>query len=343
MRAPGYRVAITADAARPDGQSIFGDLGLERLEAAGMAWEVLPEYWDPIPAEQLNRFDAVLSLGHTRFGADTVAHCPSLRHIARFGAGYESIDLDACTANGIAVTNTPDGVRRPVALAALTLVLALAHQLPAKDLLTRQGRWSDRGDFRGHGVDGKTLGIIGFGSVGSELAELAQHIGLTVVGNNRSGRSAAADELGVPLLGLEELLTQSDYVVVTAAQTAENRGFLDAGRLGLMKRSAYFVNVARGTLVDQAALVAALRERRIAGAGLDVFDPEPVELGDELLRLDNVLLSPHSLPWTEEFTRDVSASALGALIDVAGAREPQHLLNRGVLQSEAWLARSAAR
>lgn len=340
MSAETFTVALTADAAFPDGSTAFGDLGLERLIDGGVGWQVLPRHLDPLPIADLEKYQAVLSLGHAAFGKDQVNNLPELRLIARFGAGYETIDLDACTLAGVAVTNTPDAVRRPLALAALTLVLSLALNLPAKDRILRQGRWDEKSRLRGHGVDQKTLGIIGFGSVGAELAALAQGLGFTVMGNNRSGKSERAAELGIELVDVDTLMSASDYVVLTASLTEESRGMIDARRLALMKQSAYFVNVARGALVHQAALTEALRNGAIAGAGLDVFDPEPISPDDELIGMESVILSPHSLPHTEEFTRDASSSAIAAILAIAHGEVPQYLLNPEVLQSEAWIRKS---
>lgn len=328
-----FRVAITADAVRPDGTSIHGDLGLERLTNAGVQWHVLPSYENPIPRPHLQGADAVLSLGHINFGEETLAGAPGLKLVARFGAGYDSIDLDACTRAGVLVTNTPAAVRKPLAAAGLTLVLALAHRLLAKDRLTRASRWEDRERHRGSSIDGATLGIVGFGSVGAELARIAAPLGLKLLGNNRSGRHPEADELGVKLVGLEELLVASDYVVLCAALTPETENLIGQRELELMKPSAFLVNIGRGRLVDTDALRAALRRERIAGAGLDVFEPEPLAADDELLQMENVVLSPHSLCWTADFTRDVSASALQAILDVAAGRRPRNLLN-----PEAWPA-----
>ncbi len=328
-----FRVAITADAVRPDGSSIHGDLGLERLTDAGVQWQVLPAYEDPIPRRHLEGVDAVLSLGHIHFGEETMAAAPALKLVARFGAGYDTIDLDACTRAGVLVTNTPAAVRKPLAAAGLTLVLALAHRLLAKDRLTRTSRWEAREQYRGASIDGATLGIVGFGSVGAELARMAAPFGFTLLGNNRSGRHAEAGELGVALLGLEELLAASDYVVLCAALTPETEKLIGRRELELMKPSAFLVNIGRGRLVDTDALREALRSGRIAGAGLDVFEPEPLPADDELLQMENVVLSPHSLCWTADFTRDVSASAIEAILDVASGRRPLNLLN-----PEAWAA-----
>jgi phosphoglycerate dehydrogenase-like enzyme len=341
MSAPArFRVAVTADAVRPDGSSIHGDLGLGRLTEHGIDWEVLPEYRDPIPPAQLAGIDAVLSMGHTRFDEETLVQAPELRLVSRFGAGYETVDLDACTRAGVLVTNTPDGVRRPLAAAGLTMLLALAHRLLAKDRITRASAWGQREQYRGAALDGAVLGIVGFGNVGAELARMAAPLGLQVLGNNRSGRSAEAEELGVDLVGLEDLLRRSDYVVLCAALTPETVSLINARTLALMKPSAFLINIGRGKLVDTGALRTALSSGRIAGAGLDVFDPEPLDPGDELLLLDNVLLSPHSLCWTADFTRDVSVAALGSIIAVAAGSRPAHVLNPEVFDTAAWAAKN---
>ncbi len=331
-----FTVAITADAARADGSTIFGDIGLDQLSDAGVDWQVLPRDESPIAAEDLRGINAVLSLGHVVFDARTVDDADELLLIARFGAGYETINLSDCTRAGVAITNTPDAVRRPLALAALTLVLALAHQVPVKDRLVRSGRWGQRGAFQGRGVRGRVLGIVGFGNVGAELAGLASGIGFRVIGANRSGVSAAAERLGVPILPVDDLIRRSDYLVLTASLNSESRHLIDERRLRLMRPSAYLVNVARGGLVDEPALIAALQEGRLAGAALDVFEDEPLERTSPLTALENVILSPHSLPWTAEFTSDVSASARNAILAVSRGKTPSHLLNPEVLHSQAW-------
>lgn len=326
-----FRVAVTADAVRPDGTSIHGDLGLHRLTEAGIQWHVLPSYVDPIPPRDLEGVDAVLSLGHIHFGEETLAAAPDLKLVARFGAGYDTVDLEACTRAGVMVTNTPEAVRRPLAAAGLTLVLALAHQLLAKDRLTRTSRWQDREHHRGASIDGATLGIVGFGSVGAELARMAAPLGFKLLGNNRSGRHPEAAGLDVTLTSLDELLAAADYVVLCAALTPETEKLIGRRELDLMKPGAFLINIGRGRLVDTDALRASLQENGIAGAGLDVFEPEPLLPDDELLRMDNVVLSPHSLCWTADFTRDVSASSIEALLDAAAGRRPRNLLNPEVL------------
>lgn len=327
------RVGLTGDGLGPDGTWLHGDLGLERLSEAGLEPVVLPAPHEPGFLEALGGVGAVVSFGHAPFGDAELAACPELRHIARFGAGHETIDLEACTAHGVVATNTPQAVRRPLALAGLTMLLALSHNLLAKDRITREGRWTDRGSYRGHRLRDQTLGFFGFGSVGAELAELAQPLGLTVIGTNRSGVNAEAERLGVPLVPAEELAERSDYLVLTAALTPQTRQIVDAEFLARMKPSAFLVNIGRGGLVDQEALRTALRTRTIAGAGLDVFDPEPVDPQDPLVEMDNVLLAPHSLCWTADFAEDVTRSVFDAVIDVADGRRPEHLLNPDVWET----------
>ncbi|TLP79023.1 NAD(P)-dependent oxidoreductase [Nesterenkonia sphaerica] len=325
------RVGLTGDGFAPDGTWLHGNLGLERLTAAGLEPVILPRPQEPTYLDEVGTVGSVISFSHAPFRETELRACPDLRHIARFGAGHESIDLDACTAYGVVATNTPEAIRRPLALAGLTLLLALSHNLLNKHRITVEGRWRERGGFRGRGVRDQTLGILGFGNVGAELAELAQPLGLNVIGTNRSGRNAEADRLGVPLVSPGELAERSDFLVLTAALTADSRHMVDAKFLSRMKPTSFLINIGRGGLVDQAALRNALQDETIAGAALDVFDPEPVDPGDPLLGMKNVVLTPHSLCWTADFAEDVTKSVFEAVIDVAQGRRPKHLLN-----PEAW-------
>ncbi|WP_157155376.1 2-hydroxyacid dehydrogenase [Diaminobutyricimonas sp. LJ205] len=340
--ATGYRVAITADVVRPDGSSVHGDLGLDRLTARGIDWSVLPEDAPVLPPEHFDNVDAVLAMGHTHFDAETVDRTPRLRHIARFGAGYETIDLDACTRAGVVVTNTPTAIKRTLSTAAVTMILGLMHHVVPKDRMVRESRWADRERFRGVGLEGRTLGIVGFGSVGADVARLMQNFDMTIIGNNRSGKSSAAQELGVDLVSLPELLERSDVVLLTAALTPETTGMINAAAIEKMKPSAFLVNVGRGKLVDTDALRAALSSGRIAGAGLDVFDPEPLLPDDPILGMENVLLSPHALGWTDQFTDAVSTAVLDCIVAIAEGRVPDSVLNPEVFATEAWRAKVAA-
>src|SRR5262249_21942267 len=176
--------------------------------------------------------------------------------------------------------------------------------------------WAEKLDHTGQGVTGRTLGLIGLGNIGREVAGLAQALGIKVQAHDPWVGEPVATSLGVTLLPLEELLRTSDYVCVCCALTAETHHLLNAERLALMKPTAYLINVARGPIVDQAALTKCLQARRIAGAGLDVFEQEPVDPSDPLLALDNVILTPHAICWTDECFALNGRSAIGSLIDV---------------------------
>jgi D-3-phosphoglycerate dehydrogenase len=328
-----FRVGVTRDFLGPDGSVGFGDIGLDRLGEAGVAWGFLPDSDGEVRAEHARDFDGLLVLA-PRVTERTVAGAAGagrLKVVARFGVGYDNVDVPACTRAGVLLTITPDGVRRPVAVAALTLLLALSHKLLIKDRLTRAGRWSERLGHNGQGVTGRTLGIVGLGNIGRELATLARPLGLTVLASDPRVGPEVAAAAGAGLVPLDDLLRRSDYVSICCALTEETHHLLDAGRIALMKPTAYLINVARGPIVDQAALSEALRDRRIQGAGLDVFDPEPVPADDPILGLDNVILAPHALCWTDECFEGNGRLAVESLIDVARGAVPRRVVNEDAL------------
>ncbi|MBL8848819.1 MAG: dehydrogenase [Planctomycetaceae bacterium] len=323
-----FRVGVTGDFLKPDGSCGFGDIGLEQLTAAGVEWEFFP-FARELPPEASD-YDGLLVLAPS-VTAQTVAGGGNLKVVARFGVGYDSVDVAACTAAGVLVTITPDGVRRPVATAALTLILALAHKLVIKDRLTRTGRWTERLDHTGVGLTGRTLGIIGLGNIGRDLARLTQPLDMRLQAADPWITPDAARNTGVELVPLDDLLQTSDFVCITCALTPETKHLLNADKLRLMKPTAFLVNIARGPIVDQAALTRALQAGQIAGAGLDVFDVEPVPATEALLSLENVIVAPHSLCWTDECFRLIGHSAIRSLLDVAAGRAPQNIVNREAL------------
>lgn len=317
------RVGVTRDVRREDGTSVY-DLSL--LAEAGVDWEFLPEERRALRAEDLAGYDAVICF-MPRVPREAVAGADRLRLLARLGVGYDTVDVGACTVHGVLVTITPDGVRRPMASAAMAFVLALAHQLTQKDRHVRAGGF-DRFAFGGLGLTGRTLGLIGVGNVGSDLVRLAEPWSMRIVAHDPY---TTAPPAGVELVELEQLLREADVVVVLCPLTEETRGLLDADRLALMKPSAFLVNVARGPIVDQHALTDALRERRIAGAALDVFEQEPIDPNDPLLALDNVVLAPHAIGLTDEIFRESGRSACRAVVALAEGRVPEYVVNREAL------------
>jgi D-3-phosphoglycerate dehydrogenase len=221
-------------------------------------------------------------------------------------------------------------------------LLALSHRLLEQDRVARAGDWGKKLEVMGTGLMGKTLGVIGFGTIAREFLTLAAPLGMRHVASDPYGDEAAATAMNVDLIGLEDLLRRSDFVVISCALTPETHHLLNAERLALLKPSAYLISTARGPIVDQAALTVALREGRIAGAALDVFDKEPVDPDDPILALDNVIVSPHALGWTDEWAILTGRSACGAVLDVAAGRLPAFVVNREVVETDVLQAKLAA-
>ena len=315
---------------------------LDLLDSGGIDWAFLSDDVDELSPQLIDRFDAVF-VGGPRVTARSIMGSERLALLARFGVGHEKIDLDACTRAGILVTITPDAVRRPVAVAALTLLLSLSQNLRSLDQLTRGGRWRERANFLGVGLVGRTIGAVGLGNIGQELFRLIEHFGMRRLAYDPYVDAASARAVGAELVELDVLCRGSDFIVVMCALTPQTHHLLDARRLELMKESALLVNVARGAVIDQTALTAALRERRIRGAGLDVFEQEPIDPADPLLSLDNVLLTPHALCSTDQCLRDCGASACASIVDVAAGRIPEFVVNRGVLDHPALLKKLTSR
>ena len=259
--------------------------------------------------------------------------------LARFGVGLDAVDLEACTAAGVAVTITPDGARRAVATAALSLILAVDHRLVVKDRLTRQGRWQDRMAHMGRGLTGRTVGVLGLGSIAQDLFDLLQPFGTRNLAADPFRDVEQAASQGIELVELDTLLAESDIVVITAALTEATHHLIDARRISLMRPDAILINVARGPIVDTAALTDALAAGRIRGAGLDVFEIEPLPAEHPLTGLDNVVLSPHSLAWTNEMALGNGNSAIRAILDLRDRRLPQHLANPQVTSHPTFAAR----
>ncbi len=327
-----FRVGLTRDFLKSDGTLGFGDIGLELLDSApGVAWEFLAENTPLLRADQVRGYDALLVLA-PRVAASTLDGADRLAVIARFGVGYDNVDVEACSAHGVLLTITPDGVRRPVAAAVLTFVLALGHKLLIKDRLTRAGGWGEKLGYRGMGLTGRTLGVIGFGNTGQEVFRLAAPFGMRHLAHDPYAEPTAAAALGVELTDLETLLRSSDFVAICCALTPETHHLIDARRLALMKPTAYLVNVARGPIVDQRALTEALREGRIQGAGLDVFEDEPVDPDDPILQLENDIVAPHAVCWTDECFLGNGRSACRSILEVAAGRVPPHVVNRAALE-----------
>ncbi len=338
-----FRVGLTRDFLKDDGAQAFADIDTTALDGNGIAWACLGEggAGEQLPPTQMADLDAVLVLAPL-VTERTLAAAPRLAIVARLGVGYDSVDVDACTRHGVALTITPDGVRRPVASAALAFLLALAHKMPLKDRLTRTGRWAEKAQYMGVGLRGRTLGLLGFGNIGREICHLLAPHEMHLQATDPSADAEAARQLGVELVSRDELLASSDFIILCCALTPQTRHLLDREALRRMKSSAYLINVARGPIVDQQALTQALQDGSIAGAALDVFEEEPVDNADPLLQLDNVIVAPHALSWTDECFRLMGESAFRGILEISQGRAPDYVVNPEVLQTERFQQRLAA-
>jgi phosphoglycerate dehydrogenase-like enzyme len=295
-------------------------------QTPGLEVEYLKSHPKEFSPEDIAGFDALAMLGG-QVTAATLAGNERLALVARFGVGYDNVDVAACTANGVFLTITPEAVRRPMAVVNLTFILALAGRLLEQDKLAREGRWADKQSARGTGLVGKTLGTLGFGRIAQETHAIAKPLGMRHIASDPYANPRAASDLGVELVDLETLLRQSDFLVVAAALTPETRHIISATRLAMMKPTAFLISTARGPLVDQKALYEALRDKRIAGAALDVFEQEPVDPNDPILRLPNVVVTPHALCWTDECETTMGQLVLESIQEVASGKAPRNAVN----------------
>lgn len=340
-----FRVGLSADFKKPDGSPAFPSFDLAPLDSStGIAWSYIPVRDGRISAEDLSGFDALILLG-ARVDADSFPADGRLSLIARFGVGFDNVDVQACDRHNVALTITPNGVRRPVAVAILTFILALSGKLMVKDRLTRQGPegWARKSAHMGEGLVGKVLGSVGLGNIGAEMFRLAGPFGFDFIASDPAADPALAQELGVTLLPLDEVFRRSDYLAINCPLSDATRGLVDARRLALMKPTACLINTARGPIVDEAALVAALASGGIAGAGLDVFAAEPSPPDNPLFAMDNVIVTPHALCWTDQCFAGIGADDVAAVLSVARGSVPDGIVNRGILSDTVWLEKLAKR
>jgi len=326
-----FRVGITRDNLKPDGDPIFDPLALKMLDDPRIHYEFLPELEAELTPETAAKYDALCVMLAKVTRKTVSGGGRRLKLIARFGVGYDTVDVPALTDNGVLLTITPDGVRRPVASSALTFLLMLAHRVPTKDRLVREGRWAERVNYFGTGLSGRTLGSIGVGNIGSELFRLAMPFAMRHLGCDPYITQESVAPLGVKLVDLDTLLRESDFVCVNCPLSEQTRSLVGSRQFALMKPTAYFINTARGPIVDEKALYRALADNRIAGAAIDVFEQEPTPADNPLLKLDNIVVTPHHVCLTDECINTVAASVFSACRDLANGRVPRNVVNQQVL------------
>lgn len=339
-----FNVALSSDFRLPDGSPAYPSFDLSPLEEhPSIRWRYVEPRDGVVQGDQLEDVDALILLAH-RFAQASVPKSGRLSVVARFGVGYDTVNVEACTGHDIALVITPDGVRRPVAVAILTFILTLAGKLPQKDQLVRRGPegWAERSQFMGVGLVGKTLGQLGIGNIGAEAFRLAAPLGMRFIAHDPFADQATAASLGVELVDLDELFRRSDFLSISCPLNEQTRHIVNAERLALMKPTAFLINTARGPVVDQRALYEVLKEGRIAGAGLDVFDTEPTPVGEPITTLENVVLAPHALCWTDECFAGIGAADVKAAMDVMQGKIPTGIVNKEVTERPGWKAKLEA-
>ncbi len=337
-----FQVALTADFYQADGSLKYQDIGLDRLQS-DPRMEVTPfgRHLTEISPEQLAGVHGVIVLT-PKVTAASLQGNSSLIAVGRFGVGFDSVDVAACTSADVALFITAGAVDHSVAEATVGWMLALTHHMRIKDQLVRTGAWDDRSQYMGCELRDRTLGLVGFGGIGRCLVRLLQGFGMKapLVYDPYIGNDAAAS-LGVRQVSLDQLMSESDFVSLHCPLNNTTRGLIGDRELRLMKPSAYFLNTARGGIVDEAALFAALQERRIAGAALDCFADEPIRERSRWSDLDSVLLAPHSIAWTDELFRDIGRSVCSGMISLSRGQRPHGLVNPEVFERPGFLQKLA--
>jgi len=347
MTADRFRVAISGDFLNEQGADATGELPVERLDATPhVDWHYLRDQGpQPGDAQYWNRFYSLQMTAEQLAGVDgLILLRPWLKRevleqardrlvvVARSGAGYDKVDVAACTDHDVVLTNAPLALNHPTASTALLFMLALAKRLKSQERITREGRWDRQVAEMGDEIQGRVLGIVGLGHSGRELVRLVAPFEMSIIAYSPNADPAEAARLGVELVTLERLLNESDFVSVHARPRPENRHLFGAAQFAQMKPTAMFINIARGELVDQPALVQALQSGTIGGAGLDVFAVEPLPVDDPLTRLDNVILTPHWNASTRDVWRATGDNVTRSVLAVSRGELPEHIVNREVLE-----------
>jgi phosphoglycerate dehydrogenase-like enzyme len=342
MAVKSFRVSLTGDFLDENGRSAYGDISLSLLESEPriryrFLTDLAPKrddatYWErfyslEIKPEHIADTDGLIVLRPWIKRSTFVHGAADLVVIGRSGAGYDKIDVQACTDHDVALFNAPLALNHSTASSALLFLLALAKRLPQQDRITRSGRWDRQAEVMGSEIQGRTLGIIGLGHSGRELVRLVAPFAMRILAYSPQADPEEAAALGVHLVSLEEVLREADFVSLHCRLTEATRRLLGPSQLALMKPTAYLINVARGELIDQAALAQALREHRIAGAGLDVFTMEPLPRDDPLLQLDNVILTPHWSASTTDVWQATGRAMAEGMLRAARGLVPEDVVN----------------
>jgi glyoxylate reductase len=305
----------------------------ERFDA-----EVWPEYAPPpkkVIIEKARDVDALATLLSDRIDAEVFDAAPKLKIVAQMAVGFDNIDVQEATKRGIYVTNTPEVLTETTADFAWALLMAVARRVVEADKYVRTGQWKvgwHPSMLLGRDVHGATIGIVGAGRIGYAVAERAKGFNMKILYYDVIPRPEMEKELGAKRVDLDTLLREADFVSIHVPLMKETYHLINANKLRLMKKTAYLINNARGPVVDEKALYEALKEGRIAGAGLDVFEQEPTPVDNPLLKLDNVVVAPHISSASYETRSKMAEMVAENLVAFFEGRKPPNLVNPEVMK-----------
>ena len=282
--------------------------------------------------EKIKDKDVVITQLNDKVDKEFFDAAKNVKIVANYAVGFDNIDIEEATKRGVYITNTPDVLTNATAELAWALLFATARRVVESDKFMRAGNFKGWEPllFLGKGITGKTLGIIGAGRIGQAFGKMAKGFEMKILYNARSPKKEFEEETGAQYVDLDTLLKESDFISIHVPLTHETRHLIGERELKLMKNSAILINTGRGPVVDEKALVKALKERLIYAAGLDVYEREP-EFEKELVELDNVVMLPHIGSATEEARRDMSILVAQNIIDVIEKRVPRTLVNKDIL------------
>ena len=327
-----FQVGFTHHFLNEEGNLFFKDIGLDILDANPSIEYRFFEHDRTVKPEQLEGLNAIVSMGE-RYTRDSLRGVEALVAAVHFGVGYDNFDVAGCTEADVLLCIQSGSVDDSMAEAVIAWMLALNHRVFEKDRLAREGRWSEAGGYNGTELRDQTLGVVGLGRIGGRLVEMVRGLGMKApLAFDPYLSSQRSDELGATLVSLDRLMKESDFVSIHCPLNDETRDLVGLHELSLMKPTAYLINTARGGIVNEEALLEALNERRFAGAAVDVFDGEPATADHPLTKLDNVILAPHCIGWTDELFRDIGRMACRKLEKIAAGEIPAAVINRDVLE-----------
>ncbi|MDD5552417.1 MAG: phosphoglycerate dehydrogenase, partial [Candidatus Omnitrophica bacterium] len=283
--------------------------------------------------EVISDYDALIVRSATKVTKDIIQAAARLKVIGRAGVGLDNVDLEAATQKGIIVMNTPGGNTISTAEHTMSMILSLSRNIPQANVSTRKGEWK-RSKFMGVELYGKVLGVVGLGRIGTEVAKRALSFGMKVLAYDPFLSKEVAESLGIGVADLKDVLSSADYITVHTPLTQETRHMISGDEFALMKNGVRVINCARGGIIDEAALVAALKEGKVAGAALDVFEKEPLSVDSELQKLENVILTPHLGASTEEAQVNVAIEVSEIVRDALLGRGIRNAANYPCLEAE---------